>query len=160
MAALSPQNDLPISEAERLDRRAKIDALEAHMKAMSPGDQLPIDPMTSHLFASGVYVRRMDIPKGVLVVGKLHKTEHIAILIKGTVRITTEAGAVEYEAPQVMVAPPGTKRVAYALTDASWLSVHAVGEERDLDVIESKLIAPTYEDLPAAQAAPELEGAA
>lgn len=159
MAALSPQNDLPISEAERLDRRAKIDALEAHMKAMSPSEQLPIDPMTSHLFASGVYVRRADIPAGVLAVGKLHKTEHIAILIKGTVRITTEAGAVEYEAPQVMVAPPGTKRIAYAITDVSWLSVHAVGEERDLEVIESKLIAPSHDELSAAVAAKELEGA-
>jgi hypothetical protein len=147
MAELSSLADAPLSEGERLSRRAKIDALEEHMKGMAEGDQIAVGPMTSHLFASGVYARRMDIPAGVLVVGGLHRTEHLAILLKGKVRITTEEGAVELEAPQVMVAPPGTKRIAYAITDAAWISVHAVGEERDVEEIERRFIAPSHDVL-------------
>lgn len=156
MADVSPVLEHPLSEEERLGRRAQIDALEAHMNALGDGDQLAVDPMTSHIFASGVYARRMDIPAGAVVVGGLHRTEHLAILLKGRVRITTEEGATELEAPQVMVAPPGTKRVAYAITDAAWLSIHAVGAERDVKAIERQFIAPNHDALAMPDATKEL----
>lgn len=123
------------------------------MKTLPAEQQIPIAGMTQHHFASGVYGRQMDIPAGVVVVGMIHKTEHLAVLLKGRVRITTEVGAKVLDAPQVLIAPPGTKRVAYAITDTTWLSLHAVGEERDLGKIEDRLIARDFDD-------PALSGAA
>lgn len=158
MAEIRPvAPDEAISVEERLDRRAQIAALEAHMLGMDKAEQLSIEGMTDHFFTGGgVYARQMRIPKGVIVVGKLHKTEHLAVLLKGSVKITTEDGTVELDAPQVMVAPPGIKRVAYALTDCVWLSVHSVGEERDLEKIEASLIAPSFEELERASPAAAL----
>lgn len=106
-----------------------------------------IDDITKHYFASGVYGREMAIPAGMVVIGKLHRTEHLSVLLTGTVRIITETGFQEMSAPQVIVAPPGTKRVAYAVTDCRWLTFHAVGEERDLAVIEERFIAKGFDDL-------------
>lgn len=123
------------------------------MKATADESAPCVDDITKHYFASGVYGREMSIPAGHVVVGKLHRTEHISVLVAGTVRITTECGSEELTAPQVIIAPPGTKRVAFAITDCRWLNFHAVGEERDLDKIEAALIAPSFDDLALDQAA-------
>lgn len=135
---------MPLSVEERLSRRDKIAGLETHMQGMA--EQLSIDDMTRHYFASGVYCREMTIPAGVVVVGKLHKTEHLAVLLSGRVRITTEEGSQELDAPQVMIAPPGVKRVAYAITNTRWLAIHSVGDERDLETIEERFIAKDFDD--------------
>lgn len=119
------------------------------MLAADDGDKLSIAAMTEHFFASGVYARQMTIPAGALVVGKLHKTEHLSVLLSGSVQITTESGTQKHHAPKVMVAPPGTKRVALALTDCIWLTFHAVGEERDLEKIEERFIAKSFDELEA-----------
>lgn len=146
----SDQSPVAIPDAgHRLERRAKIASLQAHMEGLDEAEKLSIEAMTHHHFASGAYVREMRIPAGVLVVGKLHKTEHIAILMQGKVTITSETGSTTFEAPCIMVAPPGTKRVAYAHTDSIWASVHKVGDERDLQVIEDRLIAKNFEELEA-----------
>jgi len=153
MAELPSQSSkTPLTDSERLERRSQIAALEAHMLAMPAEEQVGIAGMTSHIFGGGVYCRRMDIPAGVVVVGKIHKTEHISILLSGSVQITTEEGTSEpLHAPQIVVAQPGTKRIAKALTDCTWLALHAVGAERDLAKIEAQFIAPSFEALEAEQ---------
>jgi quercetin dioxygenase-like cupin family protein len=148
-----------VNEDVRLARRAQILALQEHMLGMDPAEHLCIEAMTSHIFAGGVYCRQMTIPKGTLVVGKIHKTEHLAILLTGTVQITTEEGTHVFEGPKIMVAPPGIKRVALALTDTIWLAIHAVGAERDLEIIERQFIAPSFEALEGDGGAVSIEGA-
>lgn len=133
--------------AERYDRRAQINALEAHMMAADESVKLDIASITFHHFASGVYCREMRLPQGYVLVGKIHKTENMSVLLKGAIRVTTETGTVELHAPQIMVSTPGSKRVGYALEDTIWLSLHAVGDERDLDKIEAQFIAPSFDEL-------------
>jgi hypothetical protein len=140
-----------LSDEERLARRAQIAALQAHMLA---GEE-HIDLEMRHYFASGVYVREMKIPAGVLAVGKIHKTEHILILLQGKLTVTTEEGSQTIEAPMTIVAKPGTKRVAYAHTDSLLQNIHAVGEERDLEKIEARFIAQDFDEINAASE-PEL----
>lgn len=127
-------------------RRAQIAALQTAMEALPAEQLIPIESLTDHYFASGVYVRSMRLPKGVTVVGKIHKTEHVCLLLQGRVAIATEAGVEEFSAPAIMVCPPGVKRAAFALEDAVWANAHAVGEERDLEVIEAQFIAADYDD--------------
>lgn len=137
-----------VAEAgDSTERRAQIAALEAHMLAMDDGDKLDIEAVTFHHFASGVYCREMRLPAGYVIVGKIHKTENMSILLQGQIRVTTETGTVELCAPQIMVSAPGTKRVGYAITDTIWLSLHAVGDERDLDVIEKQFTAASFAEL-------------
>lgn len=129
----------------RLVRREQIAALEEHLvRDIAPTHG--VTPDVRHYFAAGVYVREMHLPADSLVVGKLHKLPHVTVLVKGKITITTEEGSETLEAPLTLVAPPGIKRVGYCHTDVIWQSIHNVGEERDLDVIEERLIAKDFSD--------------
>lgn len=120
--------------------REKILALEAEM---CKEEQVVIKPV--HYFAKGLYAREIFIPKGVLLTGKIHRTEHLNIISKGDISVVTEEGTKRIKAPFTMISQPGTKRVGYAHEDTVWTTIHATGET-DIDKIEHELIAPTYED--------------
>ena len=101
-----------------------------------------------HSFAEGLYVREMFLPRGSIVVGKIHKHAHPNFLMQGEVLVFTEGGGYQHLcAPLAMISQPGTKRVVKVLADTIWIVVHDVGAERDLEKIEDLVIAPTYDDL-------------
>lgn len=108
------------------------------------GDIEALDMPIHHHFAPDVYARQMDAPAGALVVSKMHRTEHLNILLKGTVTLATEDGIKTITAPQVIKSMPGTKRIGYFHTDASWLTIHPT-QEIDLKKIESQVIVPDAE---------------
>lgn len=115
--------------------REKVCALEKSMLGM---EQLEIP--VKHYFSQGVYAREMTIPKGAVVVGKLHKYEQLNILSAGEVLVVGEHGAQQVKAPFAMVAPPGSKRAFYALEDSVWTVIHGT-EEKDVEKIEMHFIA-------------------
>lgn len=133
-----------VDGADRFERRAQIAALEDRL--IQYAAEHGVETGLRHLFASGVYVREAFLPACTLAIGKLHKLPHITVLLQGRVTITTEEGSNTYEAPQTLVAPAGIKRVAYAHTDVIWQSIHNVGDERDLEIIEALLIAKDFSD--------------
>ena len=101
-----------------------------------------------HSFAPGIYVREIFIPKGVTIVGKIHKHEYPNFLMRGEVLVTTEQGGKEHlKAPLSMISPAGTKRAVLALEDTVWITCHAT-DETDLDKIEEYVIAKSYKELP------------
>ena len=101
-----------------------------------------------HNFADGVYVREIFIPKGMIVVGKIHKHSHPNFLMSGDVSVFTEQeGPKRIKAPCSMISPAGTKRVVFSHEDSVWITVH-VTNETDLDKIEQEVIAKTYKELP------------
>jgi len=71
----------------------------------------------------GVYARELHIPAGHVLTGHVHKYEQLNILSKGRMRVLTENGIVEVSAPFTVVSPPGTKRIAYAITDCVWTTI-------------------------------------
>lgn len=110
-----------------------------------------------HSFAEGMYMREIFIPKGTIVVGKIHKHSHPNFLMVGDVSVfTDEEGPMRIKAPYAMISPAGIKRVVYANEDSIWVTVHATNET-DLEKIEAEVIAKTYEELPNA-ALKKLEG--
>lgn len=136
----------PEKSEQRVDEmRGKIVALEAKMLAAPAEIQIQIE--TTHYFAPGVYMRQVFIPKGALVTGKIHKTEHLNILSKGELTVWTDEGMKRLTASTVVKSKPGIKRVGYAHEDSVWITVHPnVTEERDTDKIEEMLIAKTFEE--------------
>lgn len=122
-----------LAEASREDDALKIERLEEAMLAL-PQVDCPID----HFFASGVYVRQMTAPAGALLVGHAHKTEHVCVLLKGSMTIATPQGVTTVRAPLTFIASPGRK-VALVLEDIIFQNIHAT-EERDLDKLEELLI--------------------
>jgi hypothetical protein len=106
----------------------------------------PLCPLT-HTFSDGIYVRQIEIPAGMLIVGKIHKHEHPNFLLKGEVVVVTEFGQEHLEAPCSMISSGGTKRALYAITDLVWTTVHLnPTNTRDLKELEDDIIAPSYEE--------------
>jgi hypothetical protein len=131
-----------VSNPEQM--RSKILALEAAMMAM-PEHQIEIK--TTHHFAPGVYMREIFIPKGTTLTGKIHKTEHLNILSQGELSVWTEDGVKRLTASTVIKSQPGIKRVGFAHEDCVWITVHHnLDESRDVDLIEERLIAKTFEE--------------
>ena len=99
--------------------RAKLDSLQDAMLTMPQ-----VDVRIEHEFAEGVYIRKMHAAKGTVVIGKLHLTSHLNICLQGDLTFLTEGGAVRIQAPQMFVAPAGTKKLAYMNEDTVWVNVH------------------------------------
>jgi hypothetical protein len=118
-----------------LSTRDKVLVLEDMMREI-PQLDIPV----RHFFSPGVYAREIQIPKGAIVTGKIHKFSQLNILSKGEMSVMTEDGVKRVQAPFTIVSPPGTKRIAYAHEDCVWTTIHGT-EETDLDKIEQHFIA-------------------
>lgn len=115
--------------------RDKAIAFEAILK-----QQPQVELKVIHHFSKNVYARELHIPAGVIVVGEIHKFKNLNILSKGKIQLATEDGLIEFEAPFTVVSPEGTKRVAKAITDCVWTTIHGT-EETDVANIEKAFIA-------------------
>jgi len=113
------------------------DDIERLQQAMSALPQMELE--TEHHFAEGLYCRVLPRLAGTVIVGKVHKKEHLYIVCCGTVRVVSDAGTKDVTGPAVIVSAPGTKRAVLALTDATCLTVHHT-HLNDLEAIEEELI--------------------
>lgn len=113
----------------------KVFEAEAFMKQM-PQVELKV----IHHFSKDVYARELHIPAGTTLTGKIHKFDNLNILSKGKLQVLIDDEIVTVEAPFTVVSPAGTKRIAHALTDCIWTTIHGTNET-DLDKIESQFIA-------------------
>jgi quercetin dioxygenase-like cupin family protein len=125
------------------DMNRKATVLEQEIRRQGCEVELAV----KHTFGGDVYARQLFIPKGHVVVGEIHKTENLNILLSGEIAVTTEEGVQHLKAPAILVAKPGSKRVGVAIEDAVWVTFHAT-RERDLDKIKAHFIAPSFEALP------------
>lgn len=129
------------------DLREKLAKLEAVLFVGSPID-LPV----KHHFSRGVYARELFIPKGTVLVGKIHKFSQINMVLKGDISVLTEDGVKRVKAGETIVSPSGVKRAGYAHEDTIWTTVHGTNET-DLERLEDELIAASFEDYDAFRAA-------
>ncbi len=106
-----------------------------------PQVELPV----RHIFSPGVYARELTIYAGCILTGAVHKYEQLNILSSGTMRVLTEEGIKEVSAPFTIVSPPGTKRIALALTDCVWTTILAT-TETDVHKIEQEFVCKTEEE--------------
>ncbi len=95
------------------------------------------------------YAREMFIPKGTLIIGKIHRHQHLNFISKGRVKVVTEFGTKYLEAPCTFVSEVGLKRAVYAEEDTLWTTVHLTEfeSEAELDKIEQEVISPSYDEM-------------
>lgn len=137
------ENDL--QEAGSLARKAIMDfeTLLREQDGSLIGDN-ELCPLT-HTFADGIYVRQIEIPQGMMIVGKIHKHEHPNFLLEGEVLVVTEEGQEYLEAPCSMISKGGTKRALYAITKLVWTTIHHnPTNTQDIKELEDIIIAPSY----------------
>jgi hypothetical protein len=143
MSDLEHLSELPLEEVRKF--LANVEDLMKNEIAADSSKNLEIEP--KHHFSKGVYAREISIPKGSLIVGKIHKFENFNILSQGELSIISIDGCVRVKAPYTVVSSPGVKRLAFAHEDSVWTTVHGT-EEKDVEKIEEIFIAKKYEDVP------------
>jgi quercetin dioxygenase-like cupin family protein len=116
--------------------REQIEKLQAEM-ALMPQAEL----VTDHYFSGGMYCRRVFRQAGTLIVGKVHKKDHLFLCAMGEIIAWTEGGMKRLKAGDVVESKAGTKRVTLAVSDAIGITFHRT-DETDLDAIEKELIEP------------------
>ena len=99
-----------------------------------------------HTFLDHQYVREVFNPAGELLVTKIHKVEHPFFLLQGEMSILSEKGEERISAPYYGGTPVGTKRIIYAHTDCTFVTVHPT-DSKDLEDIEKELIAIDFNEL-------------
>lgn len=132
--------------SERGATREQLMQLEKTMKGME--GCLGENPFElDHYFAKGVYGRKLTIPKGHFVVGKIHKYSHIVMFLTGDITVVSEQGRNRIQAPYIAVSPAGAKRAFYAHEDTMMMTFHGT-ECEDIDKIEDELTCCSYDELP------------
>ena len=99
-----------------------------------------------HTFVDGMYVREIFMPKGSLIMSKIHKWKHPYFIMKGDTSVLTEMGVVRLKAPYSGITERGTKRLLFMHEDTVWITVHAT-KSTDVDDIEKEIIAETFDDI-------------
>ncbi len=131
-----------IKRPDKPEVRSAIFKLEEMLLGLPQADMI-----TTNHFAPGVYARELFIPRNVTLTGYIHKTEHLSILLSGTLIMTDgDGGAIEITGPRIEVAKPGTKRVAFAKTDVRFLTIHA-SDETDVETLEDILFTNDFKEV-------------
>lgn len=98
-----------------------------------------------HSFGDGIYVRKIFMPKGTLIISKIHKFLHPYFVLTGKASVLTEKGIELIEAPYHGMTLPGTKRALFIHEDMIWITVH-VTDKTDLKEIEKEIIAKDFDE--------------
>lgn len=125
-----------IIEAIKVPNKEAIIRLQSEMVKMPQ-----VELKTDHYFSNGMYCRKVFRPAGTIIVGKVHKADHIFLCALGEIMVSTENGMKKLCAGDIIESKLGTKRVTLALTDAIGITIHKT-DKTDLDEIEAELIEP------------------
>lgn len=91
-----------------------------------------------HRFGGGLYIREAHYPKNTLIVGQEHVSEHMNVLLKGSINVIDGDGSTQtLIAPHMFVAKAGSK-VGFTLEDVVWQNIY-VTNSTDVEYLESTL---------------------
>lgn len=100
-----------------------------------------------HFFATGVYGRELFIPKGSVIVSKIHRNKTFNVIASGVISVICPTnGFNTYEGPFCFVSEPLTKRIVIAHEDTLWITSHGYNGSEDLIEVENEIIAKDFED--------------
>lgn len=129
--------------SEIVESAVELSRAELVNRAVQEFSKLPQTecPLT-HRFAPGVYLREIFMPAGAIVIGKIHRTEHFNVLIRGACMIVHDDGSrEELRAPLTFVSKAGVQKVLVILEDTIWQTIHPT-TETDMTRLEAELIQP------------------
>jgi hypothetical protein len=112
-------------------------------KELVSNEEFPI----SHYFSDQLYMRKMKMKKGSLVVSTYHNTDHFWFLLEGRIQVNTGGEIVEHIAPCYEKSTKGAKRLIICLEDCVFINVHKNPTNTEsLKEIEKNLYSFTIEE--------------
>ena len=123
----------------------KIKTMPNHCMGGAVNGKNELCPL-KHSYGDGCYIRQITMPKGVLLVSKIHKTKHPYFILKGDVSVLTEQGVVRLTAPYSGITEAGTQRVLYMHEETVWTTVHSTNKTDPVE-IEKDIIAKSFDEL-------------
>ncbi len=115
----------------------ELQRIEAIEKTMLNAPQ--IDVPLHHAFAPNVYLRQVTMPKGAVIIGHQHKTEHFNIVLSGRASVYMEGEMHEIVAPSIFKSSAGVRKVLFIHETMVWATVHPTSET-NLDKLDEELI--------------------
>lgn len=125
--------------------RARIDALTAFMLDLPSDDQRELK--VEHVFLDGMYLRKLHIPAGTLLVGRVHRRSCFNIVSEGELDVLTEFGSRRLYAGFIGVSGEGIQKVGLAHKDTVFINVFRT-DETDVDKVEDIIAAPAHVPMP------------
>lgn len=121
-----------------------------------------IQPVTflKHHFAPGVYMREIWMPKGSIILGHRHNTEHFNIISQGSALVRMEGRMERIIAPYTVKSGVGVRKALFIIEDMVWTTVHAnPDDETNIEILEHRLAikSDTFKRHEAKQAQREFE---
>lgn len=125
--------------------RARISEL-VHTLMSLPGVITDFDDCTEHTIEDGMYMRKLFIPKGQLIVGKVHLKPCFNIVTSGDITVLTEYGVRRVTAGFVGVSQPGIQKVGIAHEDTVFINVFRtdLANVLDTDALEAAVAADEH----------------
>jgi hypothetical protein len=100
-----------------------------------------------HQFADQVYIRQMEMKKGTIVVGAIHKHLHVWFLLTGSLTIGNKESIEDYIAPCYVISKPGAQRAIYANEDSIFVNIHKNPDNiTDIRELEKQIVALNQEE--------------
>lgn len=101
------------------------------------------DMPVEHLIVDGMYLRKLFIPKGTLLVGKIHRRPCHNIVASGDISVLTEVAAGRFKSGSAAVSWAGTQKVGFAHEDTVFINVFRT-DETDIGRIEAEIAAEEH----------------
>ena len=87
-----------------------------------------------------LYMKKMVVPEGKVVLTHSHKYDHYSILAKGVAAVVVDGEIKQYEAGDQILIKADEEHQIHALTEIVWFCIH-VSDVEDLTQIDETLIA-------------------
>lgn len=130
----------PSSDPQQV--RAWIMATTKKLLSLPKGEQREFE--VKHTIDNGLYMRELFIPKGSLLIGKIHKLPCLNIVSKGDISVITESGSARVKAGHTVASPAGLQKMGYAHEDTVFVNVFRT-DETDLEKIEQLIAFDGFE---------------
>lgn len=105
--------------------------LDTVISKLAPYDKKGDVPLT-HLFGDNLYVRQASYSKGSVIIGRIHKYDHVFFLVSGKLSIWTRDSRFTIEGPCMFESKAGVQRVGYVHANAIVINMHGVRDGVDL----------------------------
>lgn len=94
----------------------------------------------------GMYLRRIFIPKGQMLAGKIHLQTCMNIVASGDITVLTEFGCRRLKAGYVGASRPGIQKIGVAHEDTIFINVFRT-DETDMEKIEAQLVCTSHDQI-------------